>query len=95
MKSDVKSHTLEQNARDKRLTSLMQKSGIYGERFTEDDLKRIQEGNGKYLKNGSENLSLAIYNRNEALRSEQDKVADEKRRMNEHMQRVKEEETTT
>jgi hypothetical protein len=49
-----------QSERDRLLANLAKKSGLHGERFTADDLIRLGEGNGRYFKNGSENLELAI-----------------------------------
>lgn len=91
MKSDVKSYALEQTDREKRLTNLVQKSGIYGERFTKDHEKRMSGGNGHLIQNGSDNLNLAMQQRNDVARAEQERLNVEKRKISQHMNRIREE----
>lgn len=59
-----------QSERDRLLANLAKKSGLHGERFTADDLIRLGEGNGRYFKNGSENLELAIQQKNSTMTKE-------------------------
>jgi hypothetical protein len=60
LKSGVKSHSLAQSERDSFLLNLAKKSGIQGERFTKDDMRRISKDNMKSIKNGQTNLELSI-----------------------------------
>lgn len=72
--ADVKSHALAQSEREKALILLAKKSGFNGERFTNDDMKRIQESNSKYYRNGKANVEIALQRKKTLTMKDEDEL---------------------